>query len=219
MHIFDAAVNFSCSGIIAQGMAPAVGYGLAANMQGRDDVAVSFIGEGAANQGAFHESINLAALWNAPVVFIIEDNSWGISVAKSKSSKQTNYSSRAAAYGIPGIHVPGNDPDAIYQAAGRAIESARAGGGPTLIEIETMRLEGHFIGDAEAYRPEHELPGLIARDPIPTYRGHLLSEKIADEGVLEGIEQSAIAKVDVAITYARAGEMPAADSALSCVTL
>lgn len=219
MHIFDSAVNFSCSGIIAQGMAPAVGYGLAAQFRGKDDIAVSFIGDGAANQGAFHESLNLAATWNIPVVFVIEDNRWGISVEKSSSAKMTDYASRASAYGMPGFRVPQNDPNKVYEVAGQAIERARAGQGPTLIEIETVRMEGHFIGDSEAYRPKAERSNLKTNDPIPRYRDWLLKSGVVNEDALRNIERLAREKVDTAISYARQGSLPAPETALTCITL
>jgi TPP-dependent pyruvate/acetoin dehydrogenase alpha subunit len=152
MHLFDPATNFGCSGIIAEGMPTAVGHALAFKKQGKDDIAVSFFGEGAANQGAFHESLNLAALWHLGVVFVCEDNAWAISVPKDKATAIANNSDRAAAYGIPGVLVADNDPVAIYEAAGEAVSRARRGGGPSLIEVKTDRLFGHFEGDAQAYR-------------------------------------------------------------------
>ena len=217
MHIFDRAVNYACSGIIAQGLGPAVGSAMAAKLQGRDDVAVAFLGEGAANQGAFHESLNLAAVWGAPVVFVIEDNQWGISVEKSASTAITRNADRAVAYGMPGTFVADNDVDGIYNAAGEAIERARSGNGPSLIEIETTRLEGHFMGDAEGYLPEGEKEALIAREPIGIYRQRLLDEGIADEAVLEAAESRANEAVDSALAYARAGTLPPPADALSRV--
>ncbi len=152
MHLFDAKVNFSCAGIIGEGMGPAVGAAAAFKQRGENRVAVSFIGEGAANQGAFHEALNLAAIWRVPVLFVIEDNAWGISVSKRDSTAIADNAQRAAAYGMPGHRITGNDPIAIFDVAGEAIARARSGDGPTLIEIETYRLEGHFMGDAEGYR-------------------------------------------------------------------
>ncbi len=216
MHLFDARVNFCCSGIIAQGMGPAVGMALAAQMRGKKNVAVSFIGEGAANQGAFHEALNLAAVWKAPVVFVIEDNAWGISVPKRDVTAIERNSDRAQAYGMPGIYIPGNDPDLIYAAAGEAIERARAGGGPSLIEIETYRLEGHFMGDAEGYRPKGEVDALRERDAIPLYRSRLVQDGIATSEI-ERAESTAKAEVEAAITFARESDYPQPQSALSCV--
>jgi TPP-dependent pyruvate/acetoin dehydrogenase alpha subunit len=208
MHLFDAQVNFACSGIIAQGMGPAVGAALAAKMKGTDSVSVSYIGEGAANQGAFHEALNLASVWNAPVVFVIEDNSYGISVSKRHCTAVPLNADRAAAYGMPGIHIPGNDPDRIYEVAGEAIARARVGGGPTLIEIETSRFEGHFVGDQEGYRPVGEVDALKARDIIPIYRDRLLASGF-DVRQLDESEREVIAEVEEAIAFARATEFPA----------
>jgi pyruvate dehydrogenase E1 component alpha subunit len=217
MHIFDPDVNFSCSGIIAQGMGPAVGAALSRKLQGKDGIAVSYIGEGAANQGAFHEALNLAALWKLPVLFIIEDNAWGISVAKAASTAVPNNASRAVAYGMPGHRVAGNDPLAIFAAAGEAVALARNGGGPSLIDIETDRLAGHFMGDAEAYRPKGELDTLRARDPIPALARRLQSEDGLSEGDLAAIAARARARVDDAIQFARESDYPEPQEALDKV--
>ncbi|WP_031317869.1 thiamine pyrophosphate-dependent enzyme [Blastomonas sp. CACIA14H2] len=217
MHLFDSAVNFACSGIIAQGMGPAVGAALSRKMQGKPGVAIAYIGEGAANQGAFHESLNLAAVWKLPVVFIIEDNAWGISVAKAASTAVPENHVRAAAYGMPGHLVRDNDPYAIFAIAGEAIAAARNCGGPSLIEIETMRLAGHFMGDAEGYRPKGEKDGLSARDPIPRLRARLLADGDADEAALDQIETTAQSEVDDAIAYARNSPDPDPADALTSV--
>ena len=217
MHLFDARVNFSCSGIIAEGMGPAVGAALSRQLQGKPGVAVAFIGEGAANQGAFHETLNLAALWKLPVVFVIEDNAWGISVAKQASTAIERNYLRAAAYGMPGVFVPGNDADAIFAAASAAIERARAGGGPSLIEIETSRLAGHFMGDGEQYRPAGEKEALQAKDPIPAYRQRLLELGVLDERAAEKIAARARGRVDEAVLFARESPYPAPEDALEKV--
>jgi TPP-dependent pyruvate/acetoin dehydrogenase alpha subunit len=216
MHLFDATVNFANSGIIAAGMGPAVGMALAARLRGSDAVAVSFIGEGAANQGAFHESLNLAAAWKAPVVFVIEDNAWGISVHKRESTAVERNTLRAPGYGMPGVFVPGNDPDAVYEAAGTAIARARRGEGPSLIEIETHRLEGHFMGDAEKYRPDGELERLHALDPIPAYRKRLAGSGV-EAAALDAAEARARTTVEEAIAAARAAPAPDPADALTCV--
>ena len=217
MHIFDADVNFACSGIIGQGMGPAVGAALSRRMQGKPGVAVAFIGEGAANQGAFHEAMNLAAVWKLPFVCVIEDNAWGISVAKEASTSVPKNHVRAAGYGIPGHYIEGNDPYAIYEIAGEAIARARAGDGPTLLEIETYRLAGHFMGDPEGYRPEGEKDALFAKDPIPQMRIKLLAEDVASEAELDAIESESEARVEAAIKFARESEDPAPEDALTSV--
>lgn len=217
MHIFDPKVNFACSGIIAQGMGPAAGAALARKLRGEPGVAVAFIGEGAANQGAFHEVMNIAALWKLPFVCVIEDNAWGVSVAKSQSTAVARNDVRAAAYGIPGVYVPGNDPYAIYAAAGEAIARARAGGGPTLIEIETWRLAGHFMGDVEGYRPAGEKEALFARDPIPAMRQRMIAEKTATADDVSALEAEAKATLDEVFNFARAAAEPQPEEALEKV--
>ncbi|MFO1260319.1 MAG: thiamine pyrophosphate-dependent dehydrogenase E1 component subunit alpha [Sphingomonadaceae bacterium] len=216
MHLFDARVNFACSGIIAQGLGPAVGAALAAKLRGEDSVAVAFLGDGAANQGAFHEAMNLASVWKVPAIFVIEDNAYGISVSKRDCTAVARNADRAAAYGMPGHFVPGNDPDAVYAIAGEAIARARSGAGPSLIEIETTRLEGHFMGDAEGYRPEGEIERLKAIDPIPRYRQRLLAEGF-DAADLDTAEAQAKAEVDQAFIAARAASYPEPEEAFAHV--
>ncbi|OED36084.1 pyruvate dehydrogenase (acetyl-transferring) E1 component subunit alpha [Chromatiales bacterium (ex Bugula neritina AB1)] len=217
MHIFDPDVNFACSGIIAQGMGPAVGAALSRKMQNKPGVAVAFVGEGAVNQGGWHEAMNLAALWKVPFVCVIEDNAWGISVAKDASTAISNNSDRAGAYGIPGKRIEGNDPYAIYAAAGEAIARARAGEGPSLLEVDTYRLAGHFMGDAEGYRPEGEKDGLFEKDPIPKMRAKMLVDGVATEADFERIEGEAATTVDAAIQFARNSAIPAPEDALTKV--
>ena len=217
MHLFDANVNFACSGIVAQGMGPAVGAALSRKMQSKPGVAVAFIGEGAVNQGAFHESMNLAAVWNLPFICVIEDNAWGISVAKATSTAIANNAERSSAYGIPGERIEGNDPYAIYEAAGKAVKRAREGKGPTLLEIETYRLAGHFMGDAEGYRPEGEKDALFAKDPIPAMRTRMLADKVTTDSELDALETKCESTVEEAIDFARNSKEPNAEDALTAV--
>jgi len=217
MHLFDAHVNFACAGIIAQGCGPACGAALSRKIQGKPGVAVSFLGEGAANQGAFHEAMNLAALWKLPVLFVIEDNAWGISVSKADSTAVPRNDVRAAAYGMPGHYIEGNDPYAIFDVAGEAVKRARNGEGPTLIEIETYRLAGHFMGDAEGYRPEGEKEALFEKDPIPAMRRRLIADGDATDAEIDGIEARSQAKVDEAIAFARESAYAPGEDALSAV--
>lgn len=217
MHLFDPATNFGCSGIIAEGMPTAVGHALAFKKQGRDDIAVSFFGEGAANQGAFHESLNLAALWQLGVVFVCEDNAWAISVPKDKATAIANNSDRAAAYGIPGVLVPDNDPVAIYEAAGEAVSRARRGGGPSLIEIKTDRLFGHFEGDAQAYRAPEELALLQERDAIGAFERRLIESADLTANDAQDARERARKEVDEAIDFARSSPYPEPSAALQHV--
>lgn len=217
MHLFDPKVNFTCSGIIAQGCGPACGAALSRKMQNKPGVAVSFLGEGAVNQGAFHEAMNLASLWKLPVIFVVEDNAWGISVSKEESTSVPRNDVRAAAYGMPGYYIENNDPYEIFNVAGEAVARARNGDGPTLIEIETYRLAGHFMGDAEDYRPEGEKEELFARDPIPLMRTRLIDDGDAKNTDLNKIEKAAEGRVQEAITFAQDGAFADKTDALTAV--
>lgn len=217
MHLFDREANFTCSGIVAEGCGPAVGTALAAKMNGRDDIGVSYVGEGAANQGGFHESVNLAALWDLGVLFVVEDNQWAISVPKDESASVPRIADRADAYGIPGVHIADNDTVALLEAAGEAVDRARNGGGPTLIEVETYRYMGHFQGDAEGYRPDDEVEQLKERDPIPRFRDYLKEQGVLTAEEAERLEDEAQAAVDDAIEFARSSAYPEPESALDHV--
>ncbi|MBX6352640.1 MAG: thiamine pyrophosphate-dependent dehydrogenase E1 component subunit alpha [Thermoflavifilum sp.] len=216
MHLFDPATKFSCGGIIAAGMPHAAGAALASKMRGKDWVAVAFIGEGAANQGAFHETLNLAALWKLPLVVVIEDNRYGISVPKALSTAVERNDARAAAYGIPGYYVADNDVLEMYRVSREAVERARRGEGPSLIEIETYRYLGHFQGDPEVYRAKEEVPGLREKDPIRRLREHLLAQGVAEQD-MAAWEARAKAAVDEAFAFARDSEYPAPEAALEDV--
>ncbi|MFG6160207.1 thiamine pyrophosphate-dependent dehydrogenase E1 component subunit alpha [Halomonas sp. 1390] len=217
MHIFDADVNFSCSGIIGESLGPAAGAALSRKIQGKPGVAVAFLGEGAANQGAFHEALNLASVWQLPVVFVIEDNAWGISVAKQASTAVPRNDLRASSYNMPGVHVADNDVEGVFAAAGEAIARARDGQGPTLIEIETSRLAGHFMGDSEDYRPEGEKAGLQSHDPIPRYRQALIEAGLLDEAADSRLVDEAHERVEAAIHFARESDFLPAEAALETV--
>ena len=206
MHLFDPATHFSCSGIIAEGYPPALGQAFAFQRRGGGQVAVAVTGEGAANQGGFHESLNLAARWALPVVFVVEDNDWAISVPRSASTAVGSNADRAAAYGIPGDRVEDNDVEGVYDAARRAVARARAGEGPSLIEVHTLRLWGHFEGDAQGYRPDlQDVPG---HDPIPTYEQTLREAGVLDDALVSEVAQEALARVDTAITFAKQSPLP-----------
>jgi pyruvate dehydrogenase E1 component alpha subunit len=207
MHLFDPEVHFSCSGIIAEGMPVAVGQAMAFSRKGTDNIAVGVAGEGAINQGGFHEAVSLAATWNLPVVFIIEDNEWAISVPKNQSTSVIDNSARAAGYGIHGERVLGNDVEAIFEATKKAVDRARAGQGPSLLEIQTVRLWGHFEGDAQAYRGD-ELAEAEANDPIPHYEAKLVAAGILDDKAIADIKATASAEVEEAIAFAIASPEP-----------
>lgn len=206
MHLFDPDVHFSCSGIIGEGLPPALGAAFAFQRRGTGGIAVAVTGDGGANQGAFHESLNLAALWRLPVVFVVEDNAWGISVPRDASTSVKSNADRAAAYGISGERIEDNDVEGVYAAAGRAVARARAGEGPSLIEVVTLRMWGHFEGDAQGYRPElADVPGL---DPLPRYEQRLTTAGVLDDAAVARIRQEASERVEAAVAFAKDSPLP-----------
>jgi acetoin:2,6-dichlorophenolindophenol oxidoreductase subunit alpha len=214
MHLYDNRVNFFCSGIIAEGMGPGAGIALARKMQKKPGIAVAYNGDGAVNQGAFHEVMNMAALWKLPFVCVIEDNKYAVSVTTQESTVVPAWK-RAAGYNCPGEYVQGNDPDLIFEAAFRAVQHARDGKGPAILEIETERLHGHFIGDSAGYRSKDEVAG--QKDPIPLYRKRLLDEKVLSSTAVESLEAKVKQEVDAAIQFGRDSEYPAPNEALERV--
>ena len=198
-------------------MPPATGAALAYKKLGQDSVAVAFFGEGAANQGTFHEALNLAGLWSLPVVFICEDNRWAISVPKEKSTAIASNADRAAAYGMPGVSVDHNDAVEVFAAAGDAISRARRGGGPTLIEVQTDRYLGHFQGDAEVYRPKGEPDKLREHDPIPKLAAAMREQGVLDDARDEKIKSRAEQRVTAAYEFARESPLPDPAEALDHV--
>ncbi len=214
MHIYDASVNFFCSGIIAEGMGPGAGIAMSRKMQGKPGIAVSYNGDGAVNQGAFHEVMNMASLWKLPYVCVIEDNQYAVSVTPDESTAVRAWK-RAAAYACPGEYVAGNDPDLIFEAAGRAIEHARAGKGPSILELQTERLHGHFIGDSAGYRSKDEVAA--QKDPIPLYRQRLIEEKVFTAAEADKLDAAVKKEVDEAIQFARDSDYPAPEEALERV--
>jgi len=214
MHLISKEAGFACSGIVAAAFPQAVGAGLAFKLLGRDSVAVAYGGDGAANQGQFHESLNLASIWKLPVVFIIEDNKWAISVPKKYSTAVARNSDRAVAYNIPGVYVPDNDVVAMYEATGEAVERARRGGGPTLIEIETFRLYGHFEGDPQVYRSKEELEEVRRKDPIKRFRELLMDRGWLDEELDRELVNKARSEVLDAVEFAKKSPYPGVEEAL-----
>ncbi|MFC7202227.1 thiamine pyrophosphate-dependent dehydrogenase E1 component subunit alpha [Haloferax namakaokahaiae] len=202
MHLFDTDVNFACSGIIAQGCPPAVGAAMAAKKRNTDSVAVAFLGEGAIDQGGFFESLNLAAVQKLPVVFVIEDNDWAISMPKDRVTDVKDGSKRAQGFDMPGERIDSDDAVAVYEAAKRAVSRARDGNGPTLLEVQVHRRMGHFMGDAEAYRPEGDIERAKQRDSIERLEDDLRAHDVSDDEIDE-IRTRAHEKVEEAIEWAK----------------
>lgn len=214
MHLFDPDVRFACGGIEGATWPQAVGAALAFKMRGEPNIAIAYGGEGAVNQGTFHESLNLASVWKLPVVFIIEDNKWAISVPKHISTAVQRNSDRAAAYNMPGHFVGDNDVMELYNVAGKAIDRARRGEGPSLIEFETYRYAGHFEGDAQAYRKEDELEAIHAKDPIGRMKKMLMEKGWIDEKHDEEIKNDVRKQLDEVFRFARTSDYPKPETVL-----
>ena len=210
MHLADVSVGFLPSNAIVGANIPiAVGAAMGFSMRGLDRVAVSFFGDGASNIGAFHEGLNLAAVRQAPVIFICENNQYAASTHISLTTKIKNIADRAAAYGMPGRVVDGMDALAVYESAQEAVERARAGGGPTLLEYKTYRYMGHSRGDPGNYRSREELEQWRGRDPIPLFRQRLIDTFGMEEEALIAVEERCQAEVEAAIQAAQAAPEPA----------
>jgi pyruvate dehydrogenase E1 component alpha subunit len=213
MHLFDTSVNFACTGIVGGGIPHAVGAALASKKLGTGAIAMAEFGEGASNQGTFHEALNMAGLWKLPCVFVCQDNNYGISVNKASSTAVASIATRAAGYGMPGVVVPENDADQVFAAVGAAVARARAGEGPTLVEVKVDRFYGHFQGDPETYRPKGEVESLKKKDALKAYEARLMAEGVLDDVRQKEIRDRAKARVEAAIAFARQSDYPVADEA------
>lgn len=186
MHIADTKTrNLGANGIVAGGIPIAAGAALAQKMRGESNVVVSFFGDGATNEGAFHEALNLAAIWDLPVIFVCENNKYGMSNSTELSMRVEKISDRALAYGMVGVTVDGNDVNEVYQAAVAAVERARSGHGPTLIECETYRWKGHSKSDKNLYRTKEEIDEWKAKDPIVRFQETILTSGLVTQTEIE----------------------------------
>jgi pyruvate dehydrogenase E1 component alpha subunit len=205
MHIADFSRGMlGANAIVGGGIALATGAGLAASVRGSDQVAVAFFGDGAANQGVLHESLNLAAIWKLPVIYVCENNGFAESTPAAYATSVPDVADRAAAYGIPGVVVDGGDVVEVYTAAGAAVSRARAGEGPTLLEVKTYRFMGHFEGDPDRYRDDDERNATRQCDAIAALRARL----DATDDELEAIRTEIEAAVSQAVEFARASPFP-----------
>lgn len=203
MHIADATTgNLGANGIVAGGIPIAAGAALAQKMQGTDRVVMCFFGDGATNEGAFHEAVNLAAIWDLPVIFVCENNKYGMSFSTEKSMKVENISDRAAAYGIPGITVEGNDVDAVYAACHDAVQRARQGQGPTLVENITYRWKGHSKSDKNLYRTKEEIEDWKHKDPIVKFENRVIEQGVLSRADCDSIAAEIREKTRIAISEA-----------------
>lgn len=217
MHIFDTKVNFACAGIVGSSFPPALGAALASKLDGNDSIAVAYGGDGSLNQGMFLESLNLASLWKLPVIFVIENNDWAISVETKDSTPLENDAIRAKGFGMPGVHIKDNDPVKMYEAAEKAVKRARSGEGPTLISIDTYRYYGHFEGDPEVYRPKNQVKELLAKDPIKIMGAELIEKGIITKDEDDRINNSAMEEINQAFAFAENSPLPIGDDAMDDV--
>ena len=212
MHIADFGVGMlGANAIVGAGIPIATGAGWSCKARYPGRVSLAFFGEGAANEGAFHEGINLAAVWRLPVVFVCENNLYNFSVHYKKTMLLDNVADRAAAYGIPGQVVDGMDLLAVYGAAGEAIKRARQGDGPTLLECKTYRFMGHSRFEPAGYRSKEEVEAWKKRDPIPMFREWLLKSLLASEAEFEEIDNAVTKEIEAAVAFAEQSPDPEPD--------
>lgn len=213
MHIADIECgNLGANGVVAGGIPMAVGVGLSLKMQKLDQIILCFFGDGAANAGPFHEALNMAAIWTLPVVFVCENNQYAMSFPFKRAFAIPRISDRAAAYGMPGKTVDGNDVLEVYSAVDQAVKHARRGLGPSLIENITYRWRGHSKSDANRYRTKEEIEMWKEKCPIKRYRAYLLENKILTEEQANQIEKDAYASIDAAVEVAEKYPEPDVDT-------
>ncbi|MGB9682589.1 MAG: pyruvate dehydrogenase (acetyl-transferring) E1 component subunit alpha [bacterium] len=209
MHIADINIGIlGANGVVGGGIPIATGAGLSIKMRGTGQVVVCFFGDGAINQGSFHESINLASIWNLPVIYIIENNLYGMSMAINKATRLEKLADRAKAYNIPGVVVDGNDVIAVYDTVSWAVEEARKGKGPILIESQTYRWRGHSRSDARAYRTREEEAEWREKCPIKRFRERLISEGTLSEENYKELEKKVENDLNEAVEFAKQSPFP-----------
>lgn len=213
MHIADVeGGNLGANGVVGGGIPLATGVGLSIQLRHSDQVVMCFFGDGAANQGSFHEALNLSSIWDLPVIYVCENNQYGISMSVKRSMRVKCISERAAAYGMPGITVDGNDLLAVYEAAQEAVERARSGEGPTLLENVTYRWKGHSKSDQNLYRTPEEIEAWKERCPIRRFRAYLIEKGMASEEEIDRIEGKAAQVIEEAVEFAMQSPEPSLET-------
>ena len=215
MHIADRDKGIlGANGIVGAGHCIACGAGLSAKLRGTDQVCVCFFGDGSTNQGTFHESLNMASIWKLPIIFVCENNHYGISMSQDRHQAIKDVADRGAAYNIPGIAVDGNDPLAVYEAASEAVSRARAGKGPTLLECKTYRQHGHFEGDPAIYKPKEEQAAWMEKDPMPRFAKFLVDNGVCTEEEVKAMDDQVAKEIEDSIAFADAQPIPSLESAV-----
>lgn len=209
MHIADVEQgNLGANAIVGAGIPHAVGGALSAQMRGTDQVAVTFFGDGAANQGIFHESLNIAAIWNLPVIFVCENNQYAMTVDSAQVTSVKDIATRAKAYNMPGVVVDGNDVYEVEKAFTKALKRARAGEGPTLIEAKTYRWEGHWTGDPQVYRSRDEVKEWREKDPIVRWERVLVDDGVMTQAEIDEAHTRIETLVEEGVAFADASPEP-----------
>ena len=215
MHIADRDKGIlGANGIVGAGHCISTGAGLSIKLRGTDQVCVCFVGDGSTNQGTFHESLNMASIWKLPIVFVCENNHYGISMSQERHQAIKDVSDRAAAYNMPGVSVDGNDPLAVYEAASEAVARARAGKGPTLIECKTYRQHGHFEGDPATYKPKEEQAAWMEKDPLPRFAKFMIDNGVMSADEVAAVDAKVAKEIVDAIAFAEAQPLPRLESAV-----
>ena len=215
MHIAAPSLGIlGANGIVGGGIPIATGAGLSAKLRQSGQVTVCFFGDGASNQGTFHESINLASAFDLPVVYVCENNLYGVGTRQTNVRKVEDIADRGVGYGIPGLAVDGNDVIAVYEACKEAVGRAREGKGPTLIECKTYRWQTHFEGEPDTYRPPEEVEAWVQQEPIAAYRRLLIEQGVLTEAQADEIEAHVVEKLDQAVEFARQSPLPEPETAL-----
>jgi acetoin:2,6-dichlorophenolindophenol oxidoreductase subunit alpha len=212
MHIADLSKGMmGANGILGAGAPLACGAALAAKYRKRGEVAISFVGDGASNQGTFLESLNLAAVWNLPAIFVVENNGYAESTSRNYAVAVDSYIDRAAGFGLPGVSVDGTDFFAVYEAAGEIIRRAREGGGPALLECKMVRFFGHFEGDAQTYRGTGELDDIRAnQDCLRKFAAAVIGAGVITAEELAAIDRDVLGVIERAVTEAKSAPLPTA---------
>lgn len=215
MHIADVSIGvLGANGEVAGGLPIAVGAGMAIKMQKKDSVVISFFGDGASNRGAFHEALNWASIYRLPVIFLNENNQFASTERVTETTSVQNIADRAVGYNIPGVTVDGNDVMAVYEVVKEAVDRARSGGGPTLIEAKTYRIKGHFVGDPVLYRSEREVNEKWQFEPISRFESTLFEMGMITDAEKEFIWREAEQEIKNAVNFAEKSKYPEPESAL-----
>jgi len=218
MHIADFSVGMlGATAVVGAGIPIAMGAGLSIKLRGTDHVVACFFGDGASNQGTFHEAINMAAIWKLPVIFVCENNLYAMGTRQSTVMLVENIADRAIAYGISGIAVDGNDVLEVHEATRKAVERARIGEGPTLIECKTYRHKGHSRIDPAKYRTKEEVEEWLRKDPIKRFKAKLLQTNVLTESEIQQIEKKVFDEIEEAVKFAIESPYPAPEEALEDV--